>query len=331
MHLAIVTPASAGTLTGNRVTAMRWASILRQTACTVAVGCDIAEFGDLRRIDGLIALHARRSAPSIEAFHQQCPDRPLIVCLTGTDLHLDYMKPDSAERGLVQRSLDIATQIILLEPASARLLEPAFRAKAHVIFQSAERLKPMPAKPANCFSVVVIGHLRDVKDPFRAEAASRLLPPSSTIRLTQTGSADLQPELGNEALRLQASNQRYRWCGPRTHEEAIRALAASHLLVLSSRLEGAPNVISEAVVHDVPVLASRIDATVGLLGADYPGLFDVGDTGALARLMERAECEPAFYQELLDNSARIRWRFLPQTEKAEWKKLLDAAIASRRR
>jgi glycosyltransferase involved in cell wall biosynthesis len=43
--------------------------------------------------------------------------------------------------------------------------------------------------------------------------------------------------------------------------------------------------ISEAAVAGVPVLASRMDDNVGLLGAGYPGYFPVGDTQALARLL----------------------------------------------
>ena len=58
-------------------------------------------------------------------------------------------------------------------------------------------------------------------------------------------------------------------------------------MVLSSLSEGGANVISEAVAAGVPVLASRIDGSVGLLD-DYPGYFPVRDTAALARLLERS-------------------------------------------
>ncbi len=63
-------------------------------------------------------------------------------------------------------------------------------------------------------------------------------------------------------------------------------------MVISSLSEGGANVISEAVVAGVPVLASRMDGNVGLLGGGYPGYFPVGDTPALARLLERLEQEP---------------------------------------
>jgi len=41
-----------------------------------------------------------------------------------------------------------------------------------------------------------------------------------------------------------------------------------------------------------------VDGNVGLLGADYPGYFPVGDTQALARLLQRLEHEPRFVARL---------------------------------
>ena len=43
----------------------------------------------------------------------------------------------------------------------------------------------------------------------------------------------------------------------------------------------------EAVASGTPVLASRIDGNVGMLGADYAGYFPWGDADALAALILR--------------------------------------------
>lgn len=323
MQVAIITPAPSGSNTGNRVTALRWAELLRQLGHQVVVEQSCSAVKNPAEIDCLIALHARRSAASIVEFHRQFPDRQLIVCLTGTDLHLDFADPATQSHSIVRHSLELADRIILLEPHAARLLDPEFQRKVQVIFQSAVRLDNIPAKQTDCFSVVVVGHLRDVKDPFRTEAASRLLPERSKIRITQIGSAELQAELADEAERLAESNPRYRWIGAVSHEQSLQALASSHLLVLSSKLEGAPNVISEAIVHDVPVLATRIDASLGMFGRDYPGLFDVGDTDELARLMWQAETEPSFCQSILNYYSRIKHRYAVENERSELGKLLD--------
>ena len=58
------------------------------------------------------------------------------------------------------------------------------------------------------------------------------------------------------------------------------AVARCRLLALTSRLEGGANVVSEAIASGVPVLSSYIAGSVGILGADYPGYFPVGDTDA---------------------------------------------------
>ena len=93
-------------------------------------------------------------------------------------------------------------------------------------------------------------------------------------------------------------------------------LSESQLLVLSSREEGGPTVLTEAIVAGVPVLASRIPGNVGLLGADYPGYFPVGDTERLAELMRRVETDDAFRESLAAYLATLEPQFSPEAEQA---------------
>ena len=92
--------------------------------------------------------------------------------------------------------------------------------------------------------------------------------------------------------------------------------------MLSSRSEGGANVISEALVCGVPVLASRMACAEGLLGRGYPGLFPVGDTRALRSLLERAEREPAFIARLRSLCRRRAPLFRPIRERAAWRALV---------
>jgi glycosyltransferase involved in cell wall biosynthesis len=117
-------------------------------------------------------------------------------------------------------------------------------------------------------------------------------------------------------------NPRYVWRGDRPRADVRRLLGEARAMVLSSHSEGGANVISEAIAAGLPVLASRIDGSVGLLGRDYPGYFRVGDTRALTRLLLRIESEPAFLRRLLLAVARRSHLFHPQREKAAWRKLL---------
>lgn len=87
-------------------------------------------------------------------------------------------------------------------------------------------------------------------------------------------------------------------------------------MVISSRLEGGANTVSEAVACGVPVLASRVDGNVGLLGENYPGYFPYGDTVALANLLLHAERDKKFYRSL-----KPRLDVSPRTEMNSWEKL----------
>jgi glycosyltransferase involved in cell wall biosynthesis len=172
----------------------------------------------------------------------------------------------------------------------------------------------------------VIGHLREVKDPFRAAKAARRLPASSRIRIVHLGAAET-PRWAATAKAEMAANPRYVWRGDRPRPEVRRLLARARAMVLSSLSEGGANVMSEAVAARVPVLSTRIDGSIGLLGRDYPGYFPVGDTEALARLLNRIETDAAFLGRLQRAIARRAHLFRPAREKAAWKKLIDETLA----
>src|SRR5262249_38103858 len=120
----------------------------------------------------------------------------------------------------------------------------------------------------------------------------------------------------------EACNRRYQWLGELPQSEARAVLSRCRLLSLTSESEGGANVISEAVVAGVPVISSRIDGSIGLLGEDYPGYFPVRDTQALAELLWRAETDIEFYQTLRDRCSRLRPLFDPAREKQSWEDLL---------
>jgi len=267
----------------------------------------------------MVALHARRSFAAIEQFQRLYPEKPLIVALTGTDLYGDIKT--SAE---AQQSLEWATRLILLQPKGLEELPPHLRAKAHVIYQSVVGPKSPPPKPKTTFDVCVLGHLRDVKDPFRAALASRLLPDTSRVRVLHVGKA-LSEDMAATAAAEALANPRYRWLGELPRWQARRVLARSHILVLSSKMEGGANVISEALAVPVPVLASNISGSIGLLGEDYPGYFPLGDTLALAQLLAKAEQDIEFYHKLT-NWCRQRAPIVhPDRERESWRELLRLA------
>jgi len=97
-----------------------------------------------------------------------------------------------------------------------------------------------------------------------------------------------------------------------------------------SRIEGGANVVIEAVRSRVPVLASRIDGNVGLLGADYDGYFAAGDAAALATLMRRFVADTGFAAHLAAQCAMREPLFRPAAERRAVRMLvLDLVAASK--
>ena len=310
MTIRIVTPAGPEDRNGNSITALRWARILKGLGHRVVIEREYrGESCDL-----LIALHARKSAPSVRRFKRLHPDKPLVLALTGTDLYHDIRTSAAA-----RRSLEMATRLVVLQSMGMKELPPRLRRKTRVIYQSASRVKGR-APQNNGFVVSVIGHLRPVKDPLRTAVAARLLN-HSRLRVVQAGRA-LDRGIERRARAEMARNPHYRWIGELPHWKTRRLLASSHLLSLTSVMEGSANVLSEAIASSVPVVASKISGLIGTLGSDYPGYFPVRDTQALARLLKRAESDKRFYRALKTRGARLKPLVSPARERASWKALV---------
>jgi putative glycosyltransferase (TIGR04348 family) len=312
MRIQIVTPVPPGSRKGNRITALRWAGLLRQLGHRVSV----EQRWRPGQVDLLLALHARKSFESIERCRRQRPEVPIVLALTGTDVY-DEMRHIPQAR----HAIEMADRLVVLQPLAIEELPPAQQPKARVIYQSCEPAGPRPGRRDDVFEVCVMGHLRPVKDPFQTARAARLLPSDSRIRVLHLGEA-LTDEMDDQVQAEMRDNPRYDWLGDVPRARALRILARCRLLVLTSKLEGGANVISEAVVAGTPVLASRIAGSIGLLGCGYPGYFAVGDTAALARLLRRAETDRGFYRRLDRWCAKLRPLFRPARERLAWRGLL---------
>ena len=327
--IAIVTPALSSANNGNWQTAYRWSGFLR-AQYDVSLATEWAPASDLDTLPAcLIALHARRSAISVARFADACPDRGLIVVLTGTDLYRDIRCDESA-----RRSLDLATQLVVLQEEGLAELAPSHRSKCCVIHQSAPARKPvMPATShRRTFDVVLVGHMRAEKDPLTAMRALDCLPDDSPVRLIHIGNA-LDEEYRLAAHALQARSwptvQRYVWLEALEHAETRRRMGRAQALVISSVMEGGANVIVEAVTAGVPVLASRISGNVGMLGQDYAGYFPSGDHRELARLLDLASRDPVFLSRLREQCAERASLFDPARERENVSQLVNDALSGR--
>ena len=312
--VTLVTPHARASNTGNWHTAARWARFLRG-----AYRLDVCQAWDGTACDLLIALHARRSADAIARFAQEYPDRPLMVVLTGTDLYRDLATDRAA-----QRSLALATHLVVLNRRGAAQLPAAMRHKVAVILQSAAARRPL-ARAMPPLRVAVIGHLRAEKDPALVFAALEQLPPELAVRIDHAGVA-LDAELGRRARALMARDARYRWHGDVPRGRARDLMQRAHVLLHPSRIEGGAQAVIEAIRGGTPVIASRIDGNTGLLGTDYPGLFAPGDAPAAARLLRRAAIDAAFLRRQRAVTRRLAPQFDPAREARALHALVDNAL-----
>ena len=267
----------------------------------------------------LIALHAYRSHASTMEFHKKYPKRPIVLILTGTDLYRDMALHEE-----VLRSMEIADQLIVLQSAALDSIPSHLRHKAQVIYQSV-RVEIEKSVPRPDFQVMVIGHLREEKDPFCIARSLPLIPSDSKIRVQHLGMA-MNEQMERAAKSYNENLERYQWIGEVSHLDALQMLAKSDLMVISSRMEGGAHVVSEAIALGIPVIASDIPGNRGLLGDDYLAYYPVGNETALASLLCRSETDSDFYK-TLKNQIGIRKDLIsPQREMQSIQDLMNQLI-----
>ncbi len=314
--MVIVSPALAGANNGNWQTASRWREMLGATHRVRITGAwPDGQDGD----DAMLALHARKSAGAVLAWAQARGPGSLAVVLTGTDLYHDVAVDPQA-----RRSLELASRLVVLQALGLEALPPGLRAKARVIYQSTPTLEPV-AKESDALRAVMVGHLRSVKSPGTLFEAARLLRPTEGIRIDHIGEAS-EPELAGAALDTARECVHYRWLGGLPHDATRDAIRSAHVLVHASALEGGAHVIMEAACSGTPVLASRVDGNVGMLGGDYEGYFPHGDAAALAAMLRRCRLEPGFLARLREQCEARKPLFDPTTERRALLRLLGDVL-----
>jgi putative glycosyltransferase (TIGR04348 family) len=301
--ICIISPALAAANNGNWQTAKRWQQMLSSD-----YHVEIMLQWNGRPFDAMLALHARRSADSIAQWSAKFPDKLIVLALTGTDLYRDI-----AVDPLAQQSLRLAHRLVVLQDMGPKSLPAEFQSKCQVIFQSTPRRHAIH-KTKQKLRALMVGHLRAEKSPETYFEAAKLLARHKDIVLDHIG-APLDADLGKQARQLALEVPTYRYLGEQSHAATRARIARAQVLVHPSRMEGGAHVVMEAVMSGTPVLASRIDGNVGMLGVGYDGYFAVGDALALANMLERCKNEPAFLDHLNKQCAQRTPLFEPLAEK----------------
>ena len=129
MHISLVTPGGKLVRNGNATTATRWERILRSLGHRV----NVTEHDEKCDADMMIAIHAWRSRHSIQRFAKARPNRPLVVCLAGTDIYrFQYSHPSETIN-----SIELADVLVCLHELVYLSISSHFHNKMRVIHQSA--------------------------------------------------------------------------------------------------------------------------------------------------------------------------------------------------
>ena len=313
MKIIQITPAGIKSKSGNRTTANRWARLLRDLGHQVETVTDY----NGQSADMMVAIHAWRSASAVSNFKHRFPDRPVILCLGGTDINqFIHSHPEAT-----LKSMDLADALVGLHNLIGDITPLHLRPKLHVILQSARPLA-RPRQPSKRrFNVSVIGHMRDVKDPMRAALAVRGVPKNSRLCVRHFGSAFDKQTLKNAQLEMKI-NPRYQWFGEVSGGRVRQELSRTQAIIISSKAEGGANVVSEAIVANVPVIASNIDGNIGLLGRRYSGYYKMGDEISLREVLLRTENNPDFLDKLIRQLEMLAPKFTYQREQESWNRLI---------
>ncbi|MEO1857586.1 MAG: glycosyltransferase [Rubritalea sp.] len=312
MHILISSAYPLSSPKGNSITAKRIESLLTQTGNTAqAINTDMPPTAD-----AMISLHATKTLASSKSFKVNSPNGKLIVYLTGTDLYREQTNnnPEFFE------ALSLADALVVGQRASLASIPTEFLKKSHfipasVLLPPVDKVSPPPHP-----SLALIGHLRPVKNPFLMNQALEKL---ADIKLEAfTLGAALEPSMLSEVQCWQQSNPRFNWLNDVTYSKTLSWIEQVDFTLNTSHSEGGSNAVAESIALGTPVLASKIEGNVGMLGDDYLGYFEPDNVSALAALIRRSITDHSFHSKLLQQIADLQQNFLPAKETAGWLKLL---------
>jgi|SRR5581483_11113282 len=129
--------------------------------------------------------------------------------------------------------------------------------------------------------VVTVANLRAQKDyPTMLQAAQQLADSAEPVRFVSVGQGPLAAELAGERDRL-GLGERFQFLGFR--EDPVRVLVAADVFCLSSRFEGLPISLLEAMAAGLPVVATAVGGVASVVADGREGrLVPAGDPVALA-------------------------------------------------
>lgn len=270
------------------------------SAQTEPVGSEIAATGAVMRVvTGGALQRARRLAQHLDAdridvvhswlylanavaglAHLARPSRPLITAarnckVQGRVSQVANMLAFRMSRAIVVNSRDVATYITRHYAAP--------RARVRVIYNGIDVERFHPGVGGDEVGpIVTIGRLVEQKNhQLFLHAAAALSTEFPRARFVIIGDGPRRAALEQQARQLGIA-ERVRFVGERGDIDAV--LRAASLFWLTSRWEGMPNVVLEAMASGVPVIATDVGGTRELIDSGSDGfVVPANDAGAFVR------------------------------------------------
>ncbi len=128
-----------------------------------------------------------------------------------------------------------------------------------------------PARPRRTLQLLTVGRLEEQKDPHLALAVlAWLRRQRHDVALTLLGGGPLEAALQAEIARTPELEGRVQLAGYAADPQPY--YAAADMLLMTSRFEGVPAVIGEALAQGLPFVATDCSTWVSALAADHPAL-----------------------------------------------------------
>jgi glycosyltransferase involved in cell wall biosynthesis len=237
--------------------------------------------------------------------------KPVVVKISGWwELEAGLLAPGRGLFGRIARGwLKRASVVQAISTRVASELEKHGFAKERILVLpnavDTERFvaRATPRRAGQPFVAVYVGRLVPEKDLATLVAGwAQAFGGRDDVRLRLVGGGPLEAELKAQAARLGVAGQ-IEFLGHRDDVEAV--LAAAHVGVLPSRIEGLSNTLLEYMACGLPALASRVSGSEDFVVPGRNGwLHDVGDVAAVAAALRAAALLPPDELAALGRAAR---------------------------
>ena len=163
--------------------------------------------------------------------------------------------------------------------------------------------------------LVFVGYLRWEKDPLLAlKVINQLKEKKSNILLTLIGEGDLRKEM-EAYIDKSGLKKHVRLIGRRPHNEVIRTMTESDIFILTSRHEGRPIALIEAMALAKPIVATNINGVRELIEHEQNGLLvPVNNADAMAKkiqdILRNQELAAALGKQARVSVSRMSWQHI---------------------